>query len=150
MLLQEKLRPSSAGQPAAPKFPKSLRWSARRSDDQGVFNTHPTRLSEATRHKLANVLAAILIAIIVVCVIVVVWTLIQNDAISSRPGSRSTSAPTATMPNRPSVYYRTCAEAHAAGRWDIPEGDPAYRPGLDKDHNGIACESRKTSRLADR
>ncbi|HSS24128.1 MAG TPA: excalibur calcium-binding domain-containing protein [Mycobacterium sp.] len=22
-------------------------------------------------------------------------------------------------------------------------GDPAYRPALDKDHNGIACESRE-------
>lgn len=115
---------------------------------QGVFNTHPTRrLSEATRDKLANILAAVLIAIIVGCVIIVVWTLIQDGAISSRPGPRSTPAPTAaTMPNRPSVYYRNCTEAHAAGRWDIPEGDPAYRPGLDKDHNGIACESRKPSR----
>lgn len=113
---------------------------------QGMFNTHPTRLSEATRDKLAYVLAAVLIAIIVVCVVVVVWTLIQDGG--PRPGPRSTPAPTATMPNRPSVYYRTCAEAHAAGRWDIPEGDPAYRPGLDKDHNGIACESRKTNRLA--
>ena len=35
------------------------------------------------------------------------------------------------------------AEARADGRYDIPEGDPAYRPELDKDHNGIACESRK-------
>ncbi|BCO84940.1 hypothetical protein MINTM011_32750 [Mycobacterium paraintracellulare] len=118
---------------------------------QGVFNTHPTRLSETTRDKLAKVIATILIAIIVVCVIVVVWTLIQDCAIGSRPGPRSTPASTAaTMPNRPSVYYRNCAEAHAAGRWDIPEGDPAYRPGLDKDHNGIACESRKSSRLAGR
>jgi hypothetical protein len=45
-------------------------------------------------------------------------------------------------PPSPAVYYKTCAEAHADGRWDIPEGDPAYRPGLDKDHNGVACESR--------
>lgn len=113
-----------------------------------MFNAHSTRLSETTRDKLANVVAAVLIAIIVACLIIVVWTLIQDGAISSRPGPRSAPAPTATMPNRPSVYYRNCSEAHAAGRWDIPEGDPAYRPGLDKDHNGIACESRKTSRLA--
>ncbi|OBH43379.1 excalibur calcium-binding domain-containing protein [Mycobacterium mantenii] len=115
-----------------------------------MFKTPPTRrLSEATRDKLAKVVAAVLIAIIVVCVIVVVWTLIQDGAIRPRPGPRSTPAPTATIP-RSSVYYRNCAEAHAAGRWDIPEGDPAYRPGLDKDHNGVACESRKTSRLAGR
>lgn len=118
-----------------------------------MFNTHPTRrsaLSEETRNKLANVVAAVLVAIIVICVIVVVWTLIQDGAISPRPGLRTTTAPTATIPNRPSVYYRNCAAAHAAGRWDIPEGDPAYRPGLDKDHNGIACESRRSSRLAGR
>lgn len=116
---------------------------------QGVFKT-PQRLaiSEATRDKLAKIAAAILIAIIVVCVVLVVWTLIKDGGINPRPAPRSTPAPTATMPNRPSVYYRNCAEAHAAGRWDIPEGDPAYRPGLDKDHNGVACESRKTARLA--
>lgn len=105
-------------------------------------------LTEATRDRLAKILAATLVAIIVVCVILVVWTLIQDGRISPRPGRPSTPAPAATMPNRPSVYYRTCAEAHAAGRYDIPEGDPAYRPGLDKDHNGVACESRKSSRLA--
>lgn len=99
-------------------------------------------LSEATRDRLAKILAAILIAIIVVCVLVVVWTLIQDGRVSPRPGPPSTPA-SATMPNRPTVYYRNCAEAHAAGRYDIPEGDPAYRPGLDKDHNGVACESRK-------
>lgn len=115
-----------------------------------MFNTHPTRLSEATRDKLANVVAAVLIAIIVVCVVLIVWTLIKDGSLKFPPGhptTRSTTAPT-SRPN--SVYYRNCAEAHAAGRWDIPEADPAYRPGLDKDHNGIACESRKTSRLAGR
>ena len=42
-----------------------------------------------------------------------------------------------------SVYYKNCAEAHADGRYDIPEGDPAHRPELDKNDNGIACESGK-------
>ena len=46
-------------------------------------------------------------------------------------------------PSRPAVYYKNCAEAHADGRWNIPEGDPAYRPALDKNHDGIACESRE-------
>ena len=46
-------------------------------------------------------------------------------------------------PSRPAVYYKNCAEAHVDGRWNIPEGDPAYRPALDKDHNGVACESRE-------
>jgi hypothetical protein len=29
------------------------------------------------------------------------------------------------------------------GRWNIPADDPAYRPALDKNHDGIACVSRK-------
>lgn len=46
--------------------------------------------------------------------------------------------------SRLAIYYKKCADAHPDGRCDIPEDDPAYRLGLDKDHNGIACESRKT------
>ena len=41
------------------------------------------------------------------------------------------------------LHYKNCDEAHADRRSDIPEGDPAYRPALDKNHDGIACESRK-------
>jgi hypothetical protein len=37
--------------------------------------------------------------------------------------------------------YRSCDEAHADGRYDIPKGDAAYSPGLDGDTDGIACES---------
>ncbi len=47
-----------------------------------------------------------------------------------------------------SVYYKNCAEAHADGRYDIPKGGPAYRPDLNNDHNGIACESRKPGSAA--
>ncbi|OBG27349.1 hypothetical protein A5672_05350 [Mycobacterium alsense] len=48
-----------------------------------------------------------------------------------------------TTPSRPAVYYKNCADAHADGRWNIPEGDPAYRRALDRDGNGVACESRE-------
>ncbi len=88
-----------------------------------------------------------LITIIVACVVVIVWTLFKDGWFDTRPGHSTTRSST-TAPKRPTVYYRNCAEAHAAGRYDIPEGDPAYRPGLDHDHNGVACESRKSSRLA--
>lgn len=37
--------------------------------------------------------------------------------------------------------YRNCKEAHKDGRYDIPKGDPAYAPHLDRDNDGIACES---------
>ena len=38
------------------------------------------------------------------------------------------------------VYYKNCAEARAAGVTPLHEGDPGYRPGLDRDGDGIACE----------
>lgn len=37
--------------------------------------------------------------------------------------------------------YRNCTEAHADGRYDIPQDDPDYWPGGDRDQDGIACES---------
>jgi hypothetical protein len=44
------------------------------------------------------------------------------------------------QPVSQSTYYRNCSQAHADGRCNIPQGDPAYRPGLDRDHDGYACE----------
>jgi hypothetical protein len=38
-------------------------------------------------------------------------------------------------------HYRNCKEAHQDGRYDIPQGDPDYWDGGDRDHDGIACES---------
>ena len=38
------------------------------------------------------------------------------------------------------VYYKNCAEARAAGVTPIHKGQPGYRPGLDRDGDGIACE----------
>jgi len=37
--------------------------------------------------------------------------------------------------------YRNCTEAHKDGRYDIPQGDPDYWSGGDRDGDGIACES---------
>ncbi len=39
------------------------------------------------------------------------------------------------------VYYKNCTQAHQDGRYDIPSNDPAYGPWLDRDNDGIACES---------
>jgi hypothetical protein len=36
--------------------------------------------------------------------------------------------------------YKNCSQAHADGRYNIPRGDPAYQPKLDRDDDGIACE----------
>jgi hypothetical protein len=36
--------------------------------------------------------------------------------------------------------YRNCTEAHADGRYNIPQGDPDYWSGGDRDNDGLACE----------
>jgi hypothetical protein len=38
------------------------------------------------------------------------------------------------------VYYANCAEARAAGAAPLYAGEPGYRPALDRDHDGVACE----------
>lgn len=44
------------------------------------------------------------------------------------------------VPNRSDVYYGSCAEAQAAGVAPLYLGEPGYRPGLDRDKDGVACE----------
>jgi hypothetical protein len=38
------------------------------------------------------------------------------------------------------VYYRNCSEARAAGAAPLRFGEPGYRPEMDGDRDGIACE----------
>ena len=38
------------------------------------------------------------------------------------------------------VYYRYCKDARAAGAAPLYRGDPGYRPELDADNDGVACE----------
>jgi|GEM_PF-4099699 len=45
-------------------------------------------------------------------------------------------APTASA----NVYYRNCDAARAAGAAPIRIGQPGYRPPLDRDGDGVACE----------
>jgi hypothetical protein len=39
------------------------------------------------------------------------------------------------------VYYASCAEAKRAGAAPLYRGEPGYRKGLDRDGDGVACES---------
>jgi len=43
-------------------------------------------------------------------------------------------------PARGDVYYANCSAARAAGAAPIRRGQPGYRPALDRDNDGIACE----------
>jgi len=46
----------------------------------------------------------------------------------------------AERPARSQVYYRNCREAWAAGAAPIRRGQPGYRPEMDGDNDGVACE----------
>ena len=45
-----------------------------------------------------------------------------------------------------SVFYRNCNAARAAGVAPIRRGDPGYRPELDGDNDGWACEPYRKRR----
>lgn len=49
--------------------------------------------------------------------------------------------PRSAPPTR-EVYFANCTAARAAGRENIRRGEPGYRPPLDRDNDGVACESR--------
>ncbi|MHA3224617.1 thermonuclease family protein [Globicatella sulfidifaciens] len=38
------------------------------------------------------------------------------------------------------IYFKNCSEAKAAGAAPLYQGEPGYRPQLDRDKDGIACE----------
>lgn len=38
------------------------------------------------------------------------------------------------------IYYNSCREAFQHGRSNIRIGEPGYRPALDADGDGLACE----------
>jgi hypothetical protein len=63
------------------------------------------------------------------------------------PGEPLAAAPRASerraLAVEASVYYRGCNEARAAGVAPIYRGQPGYRPGMDGDDDGIACEPHR-------
>ena len=44
------------------------------------------------------------------------------------------------------AYYRNCAAARAAGVAPLYRGEPGYRPALDRDGDGVACEPYRRRR----
>ncbi|MGA9490099.1 MAG: excalibur calcium-binding domain-containing protein [Mycobacterium sp.] len=55
-------------------------------------------------------------------------------------------APSATSATLADPPYQDCNAARADGRYSIPYYDPAYRPDLDPDGNGLACEPSRGRR----
>src|SRR4051812_2630768 len=44
-----------------------------------------------------------------------------------------------------SAFFNNCSEARAAGQTNIAETQSSYRPELDRDRDGIACETNEGS-----
>jgi len=72
---------------------------------------------------------------------------LPRDYRAAHPTAQPRSAPPATgarqslaRPKPSGVYYRGCNEARAAGAAPIYRGQPGYRPEMDGDGDGIACE----------
>lgn len=60
------------------------------------------------------------------------------EAPQNPPAPQAPAVPAAPDPG--SVYYPNCAAARAAGAAPIYAGQPGYRPKLDRDGDGVACE----------
>jgi Excalibur calcium-binding domain/Protein of unknown function (DUF1524) len=57
-------------------------------------------------------------------------------------GRAPTATPAATTSSAPAdVYYANCTAARAAGAAPLHRGDPGYRSALDRDGDGVACET---------
>lgn len=54
--------------------------------------------------------------------------------------TQATSTPEQIAAVEQSAYYRNCDAARAAGVAPIYRGSPGYRPEMDGDSDGIACE----------
>jgi len=59
------------------------------------------------------------------------------------PAQQAPAQPVQQAPAQSSVYYKNCDAAIAAGAAPLHRGEPGYRPGLDKDGDGVACEPKK-------
>src|SRR3954470_1698933 len=58
---------------------------------------------------------------------------------TTTPPGKGTHLPPPTAQQQP--YYANCDDARAHGATNIPSGTPGYRPELDSDSDGVACES---------
>jgi len=64
----------------------------------------------------------------------------RADAQRRRDTRSTANAQQAASTSRDAVYYRNCTEARAAGVAPLYRGQPGYRPQMDGDLDGIACE----------
>lgn len=112
----------------------------------------PRRRTSRTRTFAGWFLAsAALLLVLVAC------TVMLADSADQEPTPTDTSTPTPTPSQSDpadedgddeddrdngdtTIYYDNCADARADGAAPLYAGDPGYRPGLDRDKDGDACE----------
>ncbi len=64
----------------------------------------------------------------------------HSASIRATPTEPVTTPAPATTP-ADDLYYQNCTAVKAAGKAPLRSGQPGYRAGLDRDHDGIACET---------
>lgn len=62
----------------------------------------------------------------------------QPQPVITQPQPQPEPAPAPPPPA--AAYYPNCAAAKAAGAAPLYRGQPGYRPALDRDNDGVACE----------
>lgn len=72
------------------------------------------------------------------CVAAAIATAVWKSSLDVAPVAH---AETINAPCRPSgCVFKNCSDAHAHGRGNIPQNDPAYCASQDRDQDGLACE----------
>jgi hypothetical protein len=70
-----------------------------------------------------------------------VTTSSKTPSTTKRTSAASSKKPTTTTKPVVVASYANCSEVRAAGAAPIHRGEPGYRPGLDRDGDGIACDT---------
>ena len=65
----------------------------------------------------------------------------KNGGRHCHGGKKPSRAPARARSGGGGESFANCSEARAAGRSNIRRGEPGYAPKLDRDRDGIACES---------
>jgi hypothetical protein len=68
-------------------------------------------------------------------------SLSKSPTQAPEPSPTPSSVPRTSEAAVPETYYENCAAVRAAGAAPIHRGDPGYSSDLDRDGDGIACES---------
>ncbi|MFI6870013.1 excalibur calcium-binding domain-containing protein [Nocardia sp. NPDC050406] len=61
-------------------------------------------------------------------------------AASAEPGPPGKPSGPTTSKSEPYPYYVNCQQVLREGEYPLLVGEPGYRPGLDDDGNGVACD----------